>query len=368
MADEQQVKRLLRGVSEWNQWRKEHPEILPDLNRADLSDADLRQANLRSAYLNSTDLNGANLSDADLSDADLRQANLRSAYLNSTDLNGANLSDTDLNGANLTGISFTGNAPRGHMFSFYRTNLTNTNLSRANLTKTQISMADIIASKLSGADLTAARFSYTTFARIDLNSIKGLETTVYIGPSTVDINSVILPHDEHTRNHFLRGVGWTSTQIEYLPSLLTRRPIQYHSLFISNANPDQAIAQRLYTDLRKNDVPCWFAPHDLQPGNYFRERIDQAIYTHDKVLLLLSEHSVESGWVRYEVELAIARENDQEREILYPIRLDDTIFHCTASWARSLRATRHIGDFTGWRDDVAYKQAFTTLLQHLTKV
>jgi len=112
-------------------------------------------------------------------------------------------------------------------------------------------------------------------------------------------------------------------------------------------------------------IPCWFALHDLQPGNYFRERIDQAIHTQEKLLLLLSEHSVSSGWVRYEVELTLARENRQQRESLYPVRLDDAIFSCTASWAASLQATRHIGDFTGWQEEQRYQEAFALLLRHL---
>jgi hypothetical protein len=45
--------------------------------------------------------------------------------------------------------------------------------------------------------------------------------------------------------------------------------------------------------------------------------------------------------------------------------LDDAIFHCTARWAASLQATRHIGDFTNWQDDTAYRQSFTALLRHL---
>jgi hypothetical protein len=34
------------------------------------------------------------------------------------------------------------------------------------------------------------------------------------------------------------GVGFTETQIEYLPSLLTPQPIQYQSLFISYASQE----------------------------------------------------------------------------------------------------------------------------------
>jgi TIR domain len=180
-----------------------------------------------------------------------------------------------------------------------------------------------------------------------------------------EVPLVTLPLDEYTRKHFLSGVGFTETQIEYLPSFLTSRSIEYHSLFISYAHQDEVLAQRLHTCMRKKDVPCWFAPHDLQLGDYFRERIDQAIHTQDKLLLLLSRHSVQSGWVRYEVELALARENRERREILFPIRLDDAIFQCTASWAISLLATRHIGNFTNWQDDEAYQLALTTLLRHL---
>jgi hypothetical protein len=60
------------GVSAWNQWRSEHPEIIPDLRVANLVGADLSDANMRGA-----DLSEANLGMANLSDADLHGANLR---------------------------------------------------------------------------------------------------------------------------------------------------------------------------------------------------------------------------------------------------------------------------------------------------
>ena len=31
MADERHLKMLDEGISAWNQWRKKHPETLPDL-------------------------------------------------------------------------------------------------------------------------------------------------------------------------------------------------------------------------------------------------------------------------------------------------------------------------------------------------
>ena len=44
-----------------------------------------------------------------------------------------------------------------------------------------------------------------------------------------------------------------------------------------------------------------------------------------KLLLILSEHSVGSNWVEHEVETALAREQEQKRTMLFPIRLDDAV-------------------------------------------
>src|SRR5712692_5692982 len=162
---------LTHGVESWNQWRRTQPDFRPDLSKADLLDVNLSRADLNGANLVDADLRWANLLDANLSKASLFGASLEGAYLVGTNLSGASLSN-----------------------------------------------AYLVDTHLSGADLTEAHFSQTTFARIDLSCVKGLETAIHNGPSIIDINSVALPTDEYTRIHFLRGVGFTETQIEYLPS------------------------------------------------------------------------------------------------------------------------------------------------------
>ena len=42
----------------------------------------------------------------------------------------------------------------------------------------------------------------------------------------------------------------------------------------------------------------------------------------------------------------------------FPVRLDDTVFEAEAAWAADIRRTRHIGDFTRWKDHDAYQKAF----------
>ena len=110
---------------------------------------------------------------------------------------------------------------------------------------------------------------------------------------------------------------------------------------------------------------CWFAPDDLKIGNKFRQDIDEAIHIQDRLLLLLSEHSIASTWVENEVEAALEKERKQQWEVLFPIRLDDAVMKTPNAWAATLRRARHIGGFTAWTDPQAYRVAFERLLRDL---
>ena len=83
------------------------------------------------------------------------------------------------------------------------------------------------------------------------------------------------------------------------------------------------------------------------------------------MLLVLSEHSIESHWVAYEVERALNKEPQGKPNVLYPIRLDDTVMDSKASWVDDIKSTRHIGDFTNWKNHDGYKKAFDRLLRAL---
>jgi uncharacterized protein YjbI with pentapeptide repeats len=46
MANEEHVALLKQGLAAWTAWRRENPNILPDLSGADLRGADLDEADL----------------------------------------------------------------------------------------------------------------------------------------------------------------------------------------------------------------------------------------------------------------------------------------------------------------------------------
>jgi len=135
--------------------------------------------------------------------------------------------------------------------------------------------------------------------------------------------------------------------------------------FISYSSQDHAFAEQLHTDLEQHGGQCWFAPHDMKIGDKIRQRIEDSIQKYDKLLLVLSEHSVESVWVESEVETAFEKERLQKRLVLFPIRLDDAVMQTSHAWAAEIRRTRHIGDFRRWAHPDAYEQALTRLLRDL---
>jgi predicted ATPase with chaperone activity len=119
--------------------------------------------------------------------------------------------------------------------------------------------------------------------------------------------------------------------------------------------------------LQANNVRCWFAPEDMKIGDKIRSRIDEVIHVHDKLLLVLSEESVNSEWVEKEVETAFEKERERKETVLFPIRLDDAVMDIKTGWPADIRRSRHIGDFTKWEQHSHYKKAFDRLLKDLGK-
>src|SRR4029453_15657167 len=171
---------------------------------------------------------------------------------------------------------------------------------------------------------------------------------------------------------FLRGCGLPDIMIDYLPSLLNE-PIQLYSCFISYAHQDEPFVKRLYDTLQGKGVRCYYAPENMRGGRKIHEQIDEAIRVYDKLLLVLSDHSMNSEWVKTEIANARRREVTQKRQILFPIRLVG--FEKIRNWtcfdadtgkdsAREIREY-FIPDFSNWKDNDSFEQAFTRLLRDL---
>ena len=144
-----------------------------------------------------------------------------------------------------------------------------------------------------------------------------------------------------------------------------QQSVEFYSCFISYSARNEEFAKKLRDDLQESGIRVWFAPDNLKIGEEFRFQIDESIRIYDKLLLIISEDSVESPWVKKEVETAFDKESMEERLVLFPIRVDDAVMNSKFGWAPDIRRSRHIGDFTHWKDHAAYQESFDRLLRDL---
>jgi hypothetical protein len=339
MANPEHLEILRKGVSAWNKWRIEHPETQPGLVGADLSGAKLRDTTLDRA-----NLSGASLNNADLSGADLSGANLSGASLNNAYLIEANLSSADLRGAYLIAANFS---------VAY--------LCGADLSDAYLIAANLSEAHLSGADFTGASFSGTMLATSDLSQAKGLESVHHRGPSAIGIDTFFLSGG-NIPEVFLRGAGVPDDFLQYAVSL-AGTPFEFYSAFISYSSKDDDFAKRLYADLQAKGVRCWFFPDDAKWGEPKWGEIDVGIRIHDKLVVICSEHSLQSGPVLREIERALQREDREHKSVLFPVRIDDYIFD---KWEHPRKADvveKVVGDMRNWKDHDSYQNAFKRLLR-----
>ncbi|MGD9362641.1 MAG: toll/interleukin-1 receptor domain-containing protein [Desulfobacterales bacterium] len=396
MPNQEHFEIVRQGVDEWNQWRKENPEIEPDLSEIDLSDMKLNNANLsdtdlRRSILRNTDFRGASLVRADLRAANinkasfnlakLRKANFSEAYLRESDLSEADLTRAyfiradlvrvDLWGTDLTKADFRwayligtdlkqANLTRADLrwAHLSESNLNQTNLNKANLVK-----ASIIKTNLHHASLKNVMMAWTNFGDVDLSLTKELFTAQHFGPSSIGIDTV-MRSDGKIPETFLRETGVSENIIQNV-ALLTEKGLSHQSCFISHSGKDSDFAEKLFTDLQNRGVRCWYASEDLKIGDKTWDSIYHYIRMRDIVLLILSEDSIANDWVESEVNAALSEENKRKKPILFPIRVDSAVLDSDQAWAEYINKTRNICNFSNWKDHDLYQQALENLLEDI---
>lgn len=407
MANPEHVEILKGGIQSISDWRKAHPATQLDLRGAQLSGIDLRGqkpdwdssstlvfsriqsskrslprrlievlpewnganlalADLRNATLTNSDMSFANLLGAKLAGADCRWAVLNGAFLDFADMSSAQLYSTDLSYATLTHANLEG-------AQILSANLSYSDMTHASLRGAFLYGSIFRSTRLSGTSFSAASLAGTVFADVDLSDAMNLDEINDEFPFTIGFDTLWkfkgrIPVD------FLRSAGVAEDLITFLPSLLgNASPIEFYSCFISYSHKDEEFCKRLHARMRDEKMRVWYAPEDMPGGKKLHEEIDRAIRTHDKLLLVLSKHSMKSEWVKTEVYKARMREKREGRRVLFPIRL--VPFEAIQEWeafnaddgkdmAREVREYL-IPDFTKWKDHDSFEIAFGRLLRDL---
>lgn len=271
--------------------------------------------------------------------------NLRGADLRRKNLRNYDLSRCDFSNADLRDVSFR-----------------KADLRDSILASTKLYRAFFSSSSMGGATLRDATLYETVFANVDLSEVKDLGDCAHKGPSVLDHRTLV--RSRSLPLAFLQGCGLPDGLIA--ASNRTASDIRkYPSCFISYSSKDHDFASRLHGDLQGRGIRCWFAPEDMRMGAKIHDALDEAIRNAGKVLLILSESSLASGWVESEYARTFEEEQRRGESLLFPIRLDQTPLSVEKSWGATIRRSRYIGDFSGWRDTVSYQNSFDRLLVSL---
>jgi uncharacterized protein YjbI with pentapeptide repeats len=345
MATRKHLKALLRfaeqkhrygktgDIPAWNAWRANDVSLKPDLSGANLQnlcldDADFSWTDFRGADLRGVHAYGADFICADLSnslvgretpkerpwwstaEAELSAAKLRFAKLVDADLRGVFLSASDLTKADLSGAKL-------HRASLRDARLTDTRLDRADLREVDLRGAQIGNASLTQTQFGGALFGGTLIYGLDLSETHGLDQAIHEAPSSIDFNTIIRSRGT-IPEAFLRGCGLPDAWIR---AISITRPSEYLSCFISYSHSDEAFCRKLYDHLRAAGLRVWFSPEEVKGGRKLHEQIYEAIERHDRLVVVLSEHSMASEWVKTEMRRARKREVEKNMRVLFPISL-----------------------------------------------
>ena len=97
--------------------------------------------------------------------------------------------------------------------------------------------------------------------------------------------------------------------------------IQGPRVFICHSHADKGFVHRLAHELNKYGIFCWIDEAEISVGDSLIEKIREGIDTSDFVIVCLSEISINSEWVKKELDVAMNQEIENRRIKVLPIVL-----------------------------------------------
>ncbi len=87
-------------------------------------------------------------------------------------------------------------------------------------------------------------------------------------------------------------------------------------VFISHSSTDKKFVRTLKGDLNENNIETWLDEDELRLGDTLIERLDAALEDSSHFLIILSKSSVNSDWVKYELNKALNKNLTLNRRII----------------------------------------------------
>lgn len=353
-----------------------------------------------------SDLSDLYLPNAKLTDADFSECMFHNCRIAYTDFSRCNFSRAEFDDCNAIGAVFVDcDFHDAHLMQsafgqadFFRAKFQGTrfltpNVREAFFVEAQFSDAIIIGSRFDDAN-----FGFTTFERTLISACSFPDVRV-LGPCQFDANTMSIslsvsiiefqrlkpgePNYEEARKEFLETLrttrlffskagGVSEAQLKSYSTALGLLPRDGARVFISHSAGDQQIAEIIRRRLEADGFETWLASSKLRGGRHVIDEISHAINESVNFFLILSDASLQSGWVRTEIRKLFQLERSTRPIRLFPITITSSPavlkdWNCPdvdlgidlAAWVRNHKTY----DFAQWQDPETVENAFVTLLR-----
>jgi len=115
--------------------------------------------------------------------------------------------------------------------------------------------------------------------------------------------------------------------------VLTRYPLQTQpttpmdqeppKVFVSHSSLDKPFVRQLVDELQEHNVQVWFDERQLDVGDSIVDGINTGLSEADYLLVVLSKNSVESNWVKNELNFALMEEASKKAIVVLPAVIND---------------------------------------------
>src|SRR5215467_6660723 len=130
-----------------------------------------------------------------------------------------------------------------------------------------------------------------------------------------------------------------------------------HEIFISYSRRDISTVRALTTALSQKGLTVWVDRSDIQEGDAYDTQIEEAIAQTSVVIVLWSENSIRSHWVRAEAAYALAKHK------LLPITID----HSQPPLQFMQIQTLDFGSWQGSCEDETFERLLVALCKRLDR-
>jgi hypothetical protein len=93
--------------------------------------------------------------------------------------------------------------------------------------------------------------------------------------------------------------------------------------FVSHSSSDKPFIRQLAADLSNSGITVWLDEQKIKVGDSIVDKVGQGLAESDYFIIVLSENSVDSQWVKKELNQALLAEIEQRKVKVLPIKLSE---------------------------------------------